>query len=106
MTKEEKLAKRKELFNKTFNENDLKICRICKQVKPLKEFSRNYFTVDFTRNECRVCTNLDYKERTKNKALSGVDHSKEWKNIKTIIPPITCGYASNCVDATDYAIHA
>jgi len=40
----------------------MKICRICKQLKNLTEYSPRKNAKDGTRNECRKCANLNHKK--------------------------------------------
>jgi len=49
-------------LDKSFMEQDLRVCSKCKEVKPIKEFSKDRRAKDGYHNRCRGCDSLYYKE--------------------------------------------
>ena len=116
--KAEKLTKRKEIFDKIFNENDVKVCRTCGETKKLKDFHRNFNALDFSKGSCKDCASKakrdDYLIKSKhsdqipsNKTLqinAKKNYSNEWRGTRMIMPSLKCGKPGDYLDASDFGV--
>ena len=71
--------------NKTYNENDVKTCSKCKEIKSITDFSKNKTKSDGLQNICKLCESILRNNYRNNNRKINTDKIFTENDIKTCL---------------------